>query len=188
MDKKFNPEKLAMLNNPERLKNTSPDYIWAKLNMKRCDVITDIGAGTGIFTKAFLTLAGGGKAYAADISPVMVGWMKENLSVDTGEVVPLLMEETSVPLDDDSVDLVLMINLYHELDQPEVSLKEALRILRSDGRICIVDWKKEETESGPPLKIRISREDIAEAVGIAGFRSVQSDDGLPDHSLVWAAK
>lgn len=185
-NKKFNPKKLGKLNSPERLKAIPPDYIWNKLALNRCNTIVDIGAGTGLFTKAFLSLAGGGKAYAADISPVMVEWMEENLSSDSGKIIPMLMDESRISLKEKSVDLVLMFNLYHELEEPASLLAEAMRILREGGTICIVDWKKEKTEHGPSLDHRIGSDDIRSHLKTAGFSSIQDDSGLAEHSLIWA--
>lgn len=188
MSKKFNPDKLDKLNNPERLIHTSPDYILEKLKLGDCRTIVDIGAGTGLFSKAFLSLTGAEKVYAADISPVMIDWMNDNLSVDNGEIIPLLMDEAKVSLENETVDLVLMLNLYHELEQPDSILKEAARILRSGGKICIVDWKKEETPFGPPPAIRVSGENISKDLVKTGFSSVKIDGGLKYHSLVWGEK
>lgn len=188
MSKKFNPKKLAKLNNSDRLKAIPPEFIWTRLAMDNCHTIADIGAGTGLFTRAFLSQAGGGKAFAADISSVMVEWMENHLSVDKGEIVPLLMEESSIPLDENSVDLVLMFNLYHELDEPSALLKEAKRILREGGKICISDWKKEKTDHGPAVDHRISSESIQKDLKEYGFSQIRSDNSLKEHSLVWASK
>lgn len=188
MERKFNPGKLARLNDPVRLVQIPPAFVLEKLELEGCSVLADIGAGTGLFTKAFLELCGSGTAYAADVSPVMVDWMKENLTSGAGEIIPLLVDENTLPIDSDSVDLAIMFNLYHELENPGQSLAEAGRILKSGGKICISDWRKAETPSGPPQKIRVSAEEIAEALNNAGFQFIESDDSLPFHSLVWAVK
>ncbi|MBN2657341.1 MAG: class I SAM-dependent methyltransferase, partial [Spirochaetales bacterium] len=115
MERKFNPGKLARLNDPVRLVQIPPAFVLEKLELEGCSVLADIGAGTGLFTKAFLELCGSGTAYAADVSPVMVDWMKENLTSGAGEIIPLLVDENTLPIDSDSVDLAIMFNLYHEL-------------------------------------------------------------------------
>lgn len=188
MDKKFNSDKLARLNDPVRLEHIPPGFIREKIGLDECSVLADIGAGTGLFAKAFLNLCRGGKAYAVDVSPVMVDWMKENLIPEKGEIIPLLAEEKRLPVDDDSVDFAIMFNLYHELDDPGASLAEVMRILKKGGKICIADWRKTETPTGPPQKIRVTVEEISQALRGSGFQSVQSDDSLSFHSLVWAVK
>lgn len=188
MDKKFNPKKLEILNNPQRFKSIPPDYIWEKLNIPDCKVIVDIGAGTGLFSKAFSELMNNGKVYAADISDVMVNWMKDNLSDNQTNVFPMLMDENKISLDDKSADLVLMIALHHELDNPEASLVESKRILKSGGKVCIIDWKKKEMPMGPPFEIRCTEEDISRQLKSTGFKNILIDGSLEMFSFLWAEK
>lgn len=188
MSKRFNPDKLSKLDNPERLKTIPPEYVWKRLALDQCRKIADIGAGTGLFTRAFLSQAGGGTAYAVDISPVMVTWMEKHLHTDEGELIPLLMNGSRIPLDEDSIDLVIMFNLYHELDEPAVLLREAKRILRTGGVICISDWKKEESKHGPAFDRRISAETIQQDLNDGGFDQIRGDNSLKEHSLLWASK
>ncbi|MFZ0243787.1 MAG: methyltransferase domain-containing protein, partial [Desulfobacterales bacterium] len=64
----------------------------------------------------------------------------------------------SVPLDDRIADLVFMITLHHELDNPSLTVEEPYRILKPGGEIFIVDWKKIDMDEGPPEKIRCAPE------------------------------
>ncbi len=183
--KKFDPKKLDKLNNPERLKTMSPDLIWQKLALKDPRVLVDIGAGTGFFAVPFSRKMQGGKVYACDISDTMVRWMNENLPADVrGSVVPLLMEETKVPLDSGIADLVYMINLHHELESPAAIMKESLRLLKKGGKLMIIDWKKEETPEGPPINIRVTREAIVSDMGGAGFVNIATHSDLPYQHFV----
>jgi ubiquinone/menaquinone biosynthesis C-methylase UbiE len=179
---------LEKLNNPERLKEIPPQFIWGKLDLHDCRTIVDYGAGTGFFSKAFLEIMEQGTVYAADISEIMVKWMKENVSGTNPEIFPIVMKDSSIPLEDSIADLVLMINLHHELDNPLKSLKEACRLLKAGGKICIVDWKKEEMSFGPPLEIRRSIDEISGELNLAGFTAIESDNSLRNHSIVWADK
>lgn len=188
MEGKFDPAKLERLNDPQRLEAIPPAYVLKKLELEKCSVLVDIGAGTGLFSRKFLELMEEGKAYAADLLPVMIDWMKENLSSYGEKLVPLLMGEWEIPLPEGIADLALMFNLFHELDHPAESLGEAYRILRTGGRICIADWKKMDTPQGPPIHRRIDPRDIAEALSMAGFKEIRSDDSLAQHSLLWAEK
>lgn len=188
MEKKFNPKKLEKLNNPNRLKNIPPDYIWDKLQLSECKTILDIGAGTGLFSKAFAELMGDGEIYALDISEVMIRWIEDNVVDRYKNIKPTLMSESKIPLVDEFADLVLMITLHHELDSPEIMLKEALRILKKEGKICIIDWKKAETPMGPPLEIRCSIEVVTKQLKDAGFNKIQSDNSLDMFSIIFAEK
>jgi len=187
--KKFDPKKLAKLNDPKRLEYLNPDLIWEKAGLKNPSVLIDIGAGTGFFALLFSEKMKKGKVYACDISDEMLSWMEDNLPPESkGKVIPVKMEESSVPLFDNMADLVYMINLHHELEQPQKVLREALRLLRRGGKLLIVDWKKEQTPEGPPLKIRVTEEAIQSQMLKAGFRDIIKYAVLPYHHFLVGEK
>jgi len=187
-EKKFDPKKMAKLNNPQRIKDIPPDYICSKLNIDKADVIADIGAGTGFFSIAFLNQINPLKVYAFDISDVMIEWMKENLSSEFPHIIPLKSEENSLPVKDESADLAFMINLHHELENPGLALDEAYRILKPGGKFFIVDWKKEDIVEGPPEKIRVFPEQAAEQAKDSGFSDILIFNDLEKHFLVGGVK
>ncbi len=191
MDKKFPPEKLARLNDPKRLAYLPPDLIWQTLSPGAEGIRTaiEIGAGTGFFASRFARKLAGGKVYACDILDVMVEWMRENLPADLSDaVIPLRMEESSVPLPDGMADLVYMIELHHELEEPEKVIGEARRLLRAGGRLLIIDWKKEETPAGPPLPIRVDAAQIVSQVKKGGFSGVRNLKVLQYHNFILGEK
>ena len=191
-DKKFNPKKLDKLNNPERIKIESPDYIWEKLDLENPKVLIDIGAGTGFFSRQFFdkmtTRKEKEKVYACDISPIMINWMKDNILEDYPNIFPILMEETIVPLGDNLADLVYMMNLHHELDNADKILKESLRLLKTGGKIFITDWKKEDMPQGPPIGIRCLPEDVSKELQNAGFKDIMIHNGMPNQFFIVAEK
>lgn len=188
-EKKFDPAKLQKLNDPKRLQYLNPDIIWKALDPGAPGVLVDIGAGTGVFAALFAKKMAHGKVYACDISDVMISWMKENLPAELKEdIIPLKMEESSVPLPEGIADVVYMINLHHELEEPEKIITESHRLLKPGGKLMIVDWKKEETPEGPPLSIRIAEDEIAGQLTKAGFSSVEMHRVLKFHSFVSGMK
>jgi len=187
--RKFDPKKLAKLNDPKRLEYLNPDVIWGKIRLADADVLIDIGAGTGLFAMLFGKKIKSGKVYACDISEVMIAWMNDNIPAEMkGIVIPVKMEENSVPLADGIADLVYMINLHHELEQPLKLLKEALRLLKKDGKLMIIDWKKEVTPEGPPLEIRITEEAIQAQMSESGFSDTDKYTVLPYHNFLIGKK
>ena len=187
-EKKFDPKKLKKLNNPQRLKDIPPDYVWDKLNMENADVLVEIGAGTAFFSIAFLQHAKHAKIYACDMSEVMISWMKENIVQKFPDIIPVKTEEYSIPLDDGIADLVFMINLHHELDDPVLTIKEAYRILKPSGNIFIIDWEKKKMSEGPPLGIRCLPEQVKEQLVNSGFVHVNIFNELPKHFLLVGEK
>lgn len=140
--KKFDTKKLNKLNNVERLKWINPDLVWQTLKLSNPKILIDIGAGTGIFAKEFIKKLSNGKIYACDSANVMVDWMQENLLENN--IIPFLTNENTIDLENNIADFVYMITVHHELMDPEKLLKEAYRLLKSGGKIAIIDWKKKK--------------------------------------------
>lgn len=188
-DKKFDPKKLAKLNDPGRLEYLNPEIIWEKVELKDPAVLIDIGAGTGFFALLFSKKLKEGKVYACDISKEMLEWMANNLPVESkGIVIPVKMEESSVPLPDSTADFVYMINIHHELEDPIRVIKESLRLLKGGGRLMIIDWKKEITPEGPPIELRVAEETIEHQMLTCGFSNIRKHDLLPYHHFLIGEK
>ena len=185
---KFDPKKLRKLNDPVRLTDIPPEFIWGKLHIDKPEVLVEIGAGTAFFSIAFLEHFRPSKIYACDVSETMLDWVKENVCPMHPNIIPVKNEEHSVPLDDGIADLVFMINLHHELDNPSLTLKDSHRILKPGGEIFIVDWKKKEMDQGPPAEIRCLPEQVKDELINAGFSSVNAFDELTKHFLVVGRK
>lgn len=186
---KFDIAKLEKLNDPGRFETIVPEVMWAALGEPSPETIVEIGAGTGLFAAAFAAKAPSAEIYAIDIEPKMVEWMRANRpEVASGRIVPVLAEETRVPLDDGIADIVVMINLHHELAEPEATCAEAYRLLKSGGMILVADWADRDTPKGPPREIRASAEELLAALEGAGFVDACSHDKLVWHELVTAVK
>ncbi len=187
-EKKFDPKKLEKLNNPQRLQDIPPAYIWSKLNRPKADVLLEIGAGTAFFSVAFLQLAKPSKMYACDVSGVMLNWVHEHIVPNFPGIIPVQSEENSIPLADEIADVVFTINLHHELDNPALILAEAFRTLKPGGTVFIVDWKKQSMAEGPPTDIRCAPEQVMEQLLNAGFKNMDVFDELPKHFLLVGKK
>ena len=183
--KKFNTKHIEKLNDPNRVKIQDPDLIWEKMALKSPLVLIEIGAGTGFFALPFSEKMKTGKVYACDISDDMLAWMKSNIPEKyAGAVIPTEMEESAVPLPDGCADLVYMINLHHELEDPKRLMAETHRLLKSGGKIMIIDWD-ERAPFGPPPSIRVSEATLYAQMEDAGYVDIRRYDDLPySHFLV----
>lgn len=186
---KFDVTRLERLNDVGRFDTMRPDVMWQALGEPTPEVIVDIGAGTGLFTRRFAEMAPGATMHAVDTESVMLHWLGEHLDDDLRDRVHLVQsEESAVPLESSIAGLVLMLALHHELAVPLASYREALRILHPGGQLLVVDWRPGDTESGPPQQVRASADRIGEWLANAGFAEVTAHEGLPEHSLITARK
>ena len=189
LEKKFDPKKLAKLNEPRRLEYLNPEIIWEKVAIENPSLLIDIGAGTGFFALLFGRKMKKGKVYACDISDELLAWMNDNLPAESkGVVIPVKMGESSVPLPDGTADLVYMINLHHELEEPLRILEESRRLLNEGGKLMIIDWKREDTPEGPPLDIRVTEKTIEDQMLASGFVNVTKHAVLPYHHFLIGEK
>lgn len=182
MARKFDPAKAAKLDDRGRLVTLDPHIMWDALGRPQVNRIVDIGAGTGLISAEFARLAPNALVYAVDTQPEMLQYLREHRKEAViGQIVTVENDESSVPLDDSIADLVTMVNMHHELEDPAAMYAEAYRLLRGGGQLLAVDWKPIETPKGPPVALRSSAEDAAELVRAAGFAMVRSHEVLPEH-------
>jgi SAM-dependent methyltransferase len=136
----------AWLEREEREREERTDLLLQALALIPGMVVADIGAGTGYLARRMAPqVAPGGKVLAVDVQPEMVRMLsdlarKENLS----NVVPLLGAEADVKLPPQTVDLAIMVDVYHELAYPFEVLASIVRALKPGGRVVFVEYRAED--------------------------------------------
>jgi len=142
--------------------------ILAALSITPGQVILDAGCGNGYMAKEFAQRTGeSGKVYALDPDEESIGVLESETAGTI--IVPLvgdMTKQTSLPAS--SIDLIYMSLVVHGFSQPDMDglRDEAKRLLKPDGRLAIVEIKKEETPFGPPLDIRFSPEELCKGIGL----------------------
>ncbi|SHG88004.1 Methyltransferase domain-containing protein [Thermosyntropha lipolytica DSM 11003] len=174
MGHKFDEKNMHKLDNPKRRELLPPDEILKGIGLGPGMIMADIGCGIGYFTLPAARLAGKeGKIIALDLSEEMLAVLKEKLALENIDNVDVIKnEENKLPLEDNSVDIGFLCHVMHEAENRSVFLKEVKRIIKPGGKIVIIEWEKKETESGPPLEHRISREEMQKLLKEAGFRDI----------------
>jgi ubiquinone/menaquinone biosynthesis C-methylase UbiE len=188
---KFNMDKLERLNDPGRFETLPPDVFWDALGSPSGEAtLVEIGAGTGLFAAEFVKRGPGAVVYAADTADQMLEWMRTHrLEVAAERIIPVKASEVGLPLPDAMADAAYMINLHHELESPEASYAEALRLLKPGGRLLVVDWAPRDTPKGPPQEIRAQAEDVVRMLEGVGFAdAAERADALPWHWMVTAVR
>jgi ubiquinone/menaquinone biosynthesis C-methylase UbiE len=158
-ERRFDPARAHLLENPERRKWLPPHEVMPALHVRAGETAVDIGAGTGYFAVPMAAAAGpGGRVFAVDVSAEMLGRLRKNLA-DAGvhNVECVEGSASSTGLDSACADLVFMANVWHEFDDHDAVLAEGKRLLKRGGRLALLDWRPDgEPEHGPPMAHRIS--------------------------------
>lgn len=136
------------LEREEREREERTDLLVKALRLEPGMVVADIGAGTGYLTRRMApALMPGGKAYAVDVQPQMVAMLEEMVSRSgLSQIEPLLGADDDIRLPPGSVDLAIMVDVYHELSYPYEVLESITRALKSGGRLVFVEYRAEDDE------------------------------------------
>lgn len=139
----------------DRRRRQPVELIVKRIRPRQGEVIADLGAGVGYLS---IPLADeGAQVIALDFQQGMLDGIRER---DNGLARIRLVKATlpDIPLPDASLDRVVMVNVFHEVEDKGRLFREISRVLRPNGRISLVDWQARETERGPPLHERVPME------------------------------
>ncbi len=173
---KWDLKRAQRLESEERKKEENPEKILQLFELKEGETLIDIGCGLGFYTLPAARIVGvKGRVFALDISAELLEALKKKVPPELKKVVEIhLIEGLNFSLNQFlkgvSVNIVLMANLLHELEDKRKILKEAANVLVPEGRLGIVEWKKESMPVGPPLNERLSFEEINNLLQKASFK------------------
>lgn len=167
-DNRFDVKDAHVLMSDDRKAKLPADQIIEHLDINPNDIIADLGAGNGYFA---IPMAKNAKTvYAVDIEPEMLEMLKEN--ADQEQVKNIQYVESNldqIQLDNDSVEKVMISFVLHHVPDVDKTVREIKRILKPGGQMLVIEFKALETESGPPLHIRIPADEMAEKLKRHGF-------------------
>ena len=157
-DRLFNASTAERLDDPERLLWLPPAMVIDALEVQLGDSIADIGAGTGYFSLPLAQSAGSiGQVYAVDSQAEMLERLQHKLDTENiSNIRAILAEADSTGLPDASCNLVFLANVWHEIADCDAVLMDAKRILKSRGRIAVLDWRPDGNPSQGLLSITAS--------------------------------
>jgi ubiquinone/menaquinone biosynthesis C-methylase UbiE len=137
---------------PEREQEEEPDKALDAIGIAPGSTVADVGAGVGYFTWRLAERVGpNGRVYGNDIQPEMLRRLRENMAArKLANVEAVLGVEDDPRLPKNQIDLVLLVDVYHEFSQPQKMLDRIRESLRKDGRLVLLEYRKED----PSIPIR----------------------------------
>jgi SAM-dependent methyltransferase len=175
----------------ERIEEEEPELALNVLQIPKGAFVADIGAGSGYMTERLAARVGpAGRVFANDLQPQMLDILSRRLAARNITNVTLVQGTTDDPkLAPASVDLELMVDVYHELSQPQAMLRRLREALKPGGRLVLLEYRKED----PTIPIRFEHKmSVAEAkleVEAEGFTLSKVDEALPrQHILIFTVK
>jgi len=179
------------LERSERDQEEAPDIALDALKIPKGSSVADIGAGSGFITERLSARVGPtGRVFANDLQPQMLQILGRRLALRKITNVTLVQGTIDDPkLDPASVDLEIMVDVYHELSQPQAMLRRLRAALKPGGRLVLLEYRKED----PTVPIKFEHKmSVAEAkmeLEAEGFALAKVDEALPrQHILIFTPK
>lgn len=177
----------AWLERDDRQEEERTDLVLANLDLAPDAVVADIGAGTGYYAFRIAELVPQGKVLAVDIQPEMLA-MIEDKRAETGltQVVPVQGTITDPQLPAQGVDLVFMVDVYHEFSHPREMMTALYQALKPGGRVILLEYRAEDPQVPIKPRHKMSAAQARKEMEAVGLEFVENRDMLPwQHFLVF---
>jgi len=167
----FDPEDRHKLDTPERRAEMPPEETLVKAGIKPGDIFLDIGCGNGYFSLPAARMVGPkGLVYALDVSGVMLAEIRSKVaSLGIFNIHTQQTARGKLSLPDAPVTMAFMSNMLHEVEDKKAFLASVAAALKPGARLAVIEWVKKETPKGPPLKERLSEDEMQVLLKKAGF-------------------
>lgn len=176
----FPPEKLGELEGPDRDLWQKPDQVMDALGIADGTTVADLGAGGGWFTVRLARRVGPqGVVYAEDIQEQMLESIDRRVKREGLRNVRMVLGASDDPkLPAKRLDAVLIVDVYHEVTQPVEFLRNVKESLTPQGRLGIVEFKRDGGGPGGPMEERLEEADVVKFAEAAGFRLISRETFL----------
>lgn len=180
----FDPKNVDILDAKDRKTWQNPKEILEAIRLNHDYVAADLGCGSGFFTIPLSHRVK--KVYGIDIQKKMLEFLEQKIKKQRiTNITPLLLKENEIPLEDETLDLLITANTLHEFSDKETMVHEMRRVLKQKGIVTIIDFKKKETSFGPPVAIRFSKNRARQLFEKNNFTFLKSKDLAYHYLLVF---
>lgn len=176
------------LDRPEREKEENPEGALDAIGIRPGMIVADIGAGTGYMSLRLAKRVGPtGKVYSNDIQPEMLKRLRKNAdSAKLHNIETVLGTEVDPKLPAGQMDLVLLVDVYHEFSSPQKMLRKIRETLKPDGRLVLLEYRKEDPSIPIRPEHKMAVAEVKKELEAEGFRLSQTLEPLPvQHILIF---
>ena len=175
------------LERDEREMEENTSLLLKNLAVKPGMVIADIGAGSGYHSALLSKMVGTGKVFAVDVEPKMIAYLNERIKQEKlSRIIPVLSAEQEVSLPENTVDMMLLVDVYHEFAYPYEMALSMRAALKPGGKLVLVEFRSEDPNV--PIKSihKMSKAQAIKELKAAGFAFDKNIDNLPwQHCMVF---
>lgn len=173
------------LERPQRVQEERTDLLLAALALESDDVVVDLGAGTGYFSFPMASQVPDGSVLAADIQPQMLAIIEQRIIANSvANVVPVLAQECDPGLPEKSVDVVLLVDAYHEFSCPREVMLAIAAALAPDGRVLLVEYRGNDPSIGIKPLHTMTVNQAKKEMAAVGLELVAVSEALPTQHLM----
>lgn len=169
------------LERSEREIEEMPETALDRIGIRPGITVADVGAGVGYFTVRLGRRVGPtGKVYAVDVQPEMLTILRERAAkADLKNIETILGSEADPKLPKGALDLILLVDVYHELSQPEKMLRKMSAALKPDGRLVLLEYRKEDPHIPIRSEHKMTIAEVKAELEAEGFRLEKVLNDLP---------
>ena len=175
------------LERKEREMEENTSLLLKNLAVKPGMLIADIGAGSGYHSALLSKMVGTGKVFAVDVEPEMIGYLNERIKQEKlSRIVPVLSTEQKVSLPENTVDMMLLVDVYHEFSYPYEMALSMRAALKPGGKLVLVEFRSEDQTV--PIKTihKMSEAQAIKELRAAGFTFDKNINNLPwQHCMIF---
>ena len=180
-------EGMEWLERPERESEENVSTLIKNMSIDSEDIVADIGAGSGYHTFRIALKAPKGFIYAIDIQEEMLSEISSRINKGyLKNIAPILGTETNINLAENSVDKILLVDVYHEFKYPYEMMESIKKALRPNGKIFIVEYRAEDPNV-PIKKIhKMTEKQVVKEMKAIGLKLEVNMENLPwQHCLIF---
>ena len=178
---------IEWLERKEREMEENTSQLLKNLAVQPGTAIADIGAGSGYHSTLLSKMVGTGKVYAVDVEPEMIAYLKNRIKLEGYKnIIPVLSTEQKVSLPANSIDIMLLVDVYHEFSFPYEMTLSMLEALKPGGKLVLVEFRAEDPNV--PIKTihKMSERQAVKEFKASGFLFEKNIGNLPwQHCLIF---